>query len=56
MGECSQEIDECGAELLQARRNRKKCALQMEGIVNFTEGKLNFPGGESVFIVAGRIL
>jgi hypothetical protein len=44
------------SKLLQARRNKKKCALQMEGIVDFAEGKLNFLGGETVFIVAGRIL
>jgi hypothetical protein len=44
------------SRLLQARRNKKKCSLQMEGIADFAEGKLNFLGGETVFIVARRIL
>jgi len=28
----------------------------MEGIADFAEGELNFLGGETVLIVAGRIL
>jgi hypothetical protein len=44
------------SRIAQASRNKKRCALQMEGIADFAEGKLNFQGGETVFILAGRIL
>ena len=44
------------SRIASTRRDKKKCALQMEGIADFAEGELNFLGGETVFIVAGRIL
>jgi hypothetical protein len=42
--------------LLQARQEQEEMFVANGGVADFAEGKLNFLGGETVPIVAGRIL
>jgi hypothetical protein len=44
------------SKIASGQSTKKNCALQMEGIADFAEDKLNFLDRGTVLIVVGRIL